>query len=533
MAVKVQAETRDVGHIALIEDIDGSILGSAATPNIYLGKAACAFYLSHPDRFDAVFVFDVEQLGIANVQQGWPVNSPSKGIGRGYASQASAYFCSHEDRLRQAVKMGTIDALPDDTDARACIDWPLCFYPLTGIELLGHEFGHQWLAAVTYQKEGEDVACNIRGYEPTGGDNTDITESNLCSGGDINDFNQHWSYYLDSRSLMYGMFIDDLGNGSFNFWYQKPKYSQLDQYLMGLRLPSEVAPFFLVTNGDEDLTGSSSLPILNSPEEPAVHEGIRVDITIEDVIRAMGPREPELEPCHWKGAFIILHQTGKEPTTEQIAKVERYRQRWEEFYSWATDNRGSFDTRLDGCGNGTAGCPGEVEVGCDEPPCQNGLQRCRGSKRSEYCYEQEWIELETCESYQFCIDGACMGRPPVVDGDEDTVDDPGESENDGEDTSSSEEAEEETLPGETICTPEDTRCQGDVMERCSADGSQWLTGTDCGLTGYICVDSLGCVSPDTPKNGNSSSCNSLVNSRSTAGWLLMLALVMVFRRRHA
>ena len=526
------ATNRDVGDIALVEDIDGSILQSAAAPNVYLGMAACAFYMTHPDRFDAVFIFDVEQLGIANVQQGWPVNSPSKGIGRGYPSQAADYFCSRDDRLRQAVKMGTIDVLPEDTEARACIDWPLCLYPLTGIELMGHEFGHQWLAAVTYQKEGQDVACNIRGYEPNGS-GSDIGNEDTCSGGNINDFNQHWSYYMDSRSLMYGMFIEEQQDGSFHFWYEKPKYSQLDQYLMGLRKAQEVAPFFLVTNGDDDLTGSSSLPILRAADNPIVHEGTRVDVTIDDVIRSMGPRDPELEPCHWKGAFIILHQTGKEPTAAQIEKVDRYRRRWEEFYSWATDGRGSFDTTLDGCGNGTAGCPGTVEVGCDEPPCQSGLQRCRGSKRSEFCHNQEWVELEVCESYQLCIDGACMGTPPVVDGDADWPELDEESEESGEVAAEGEEfgiEEEGESTGNGVCVAEELRCAGDVVERCSADGSQWLEGTDCSLVGKTCVGSEGCVDPSLLENGDGSGCASVPAGHS--GMLLLLLVVFLRVRRQ-
>jgi MYXO-CTERM domain-containing protein len=122
---------------------------------------------------------------------------------------------------------------------------------------------------------------------------------------------------------------------------------------MGLRRADEVPPMFLVDTGD--LTGSASIPI--QPGQSDDITGTRVDFGIEDVIRAVGPRVPESDPCHWKAAFLIVHAAGEPPSAQQIAVVDAYRRRWEEFYPWATDERGSFDTTLDGRGAGTPGCP--------------------------------------------------------------------------------------------------------------------------------------------------------------------------------
>jgi MYXO-CTERM domain-containing protein len=346
----------DVGEIALVEDADGQIQAVVSLPNVYLARAACAFYADHPDRYDSLFVFTSIDLNfMTNTQQGWPVKLDIQGIGRDYTTDQTAAFCSADGRLRQAVKMGDIDILPADPDDRYT---GIPFYPLSGIELTAHEFGHHWLASITFAHADGVPHCALRGFEPSG-----EPQPGACDGYEPTAFNQHWSYYFDSRSLMYGSMIEDLGGGSFRVTTQGPRYSPLDQYLMGLRRADEVPPMFLVDTGD--LTGSASIPI--QPGQSDDIHGTRVDFTIDDVIRAMGPRVPESDPCHWKAAFLIVHAAGAPPSDQQVAVVDAYRQRWEEFYAYATDGRGSFDTSLDGTGEGTAGCPaGAIQDGGTE-----------------------------------------------------------------------------------------------------------------------------------------------------------------------
>jgi hypothetical protein len=346
LALAGPARAEDSGEIALVEDVDGTINGVVAMPNVYLQRAACAFYDTHDDAFDAIFVFTTYGLNfLTNVQQGWPVLQQYDGIGRTRYDQTAA-FCSAAGRLRQAVKMGALRYLPADPDARYT---GIPMYPLTGIELLAHEFGHHWMASIQFSADG-GTHCFLRGYEPSG-----EPVAGDCDGYEPTGYNQHWSYYFNSQSLMYGSMIEDLGGGAFRISYESPRYAELDQYLMGLRTAAEVPTQFLVDVGDVAGSGSASLPI--QPGATAEVTGTRVDFTIDDVIAAMGPRVPELDACHWKGAFIIVYPAGAPPDDDQIAKVEAFRTRWETFYDWATDNRGSFDTTLDGSGAGTATCP--------------------------------------------------------------------------------------------------------------------------------------------------------------------------------
>lgn len=525
----------DVGHIALVEDTDGSIhaMPAAAMPNIYLAKIACAFYTDHPDEFDAIFVFDAEILGMANIQQGWPVQSAAEGIGRGMPDQTDGFCSSVNHRLRQAVKMGSIDSisgLPDNPDDKAPI---VLFYPLTGIELLAHEFGHQWLASVNFDK-GDGTNCLLRGYEPSGGSRAE----DPCDG-----YNQHWSYNYNSCSLMYGSCIEDLGAGNFNYTYPLGvvKYSQLDQYLMGLRLPADVEPMFLVDVGSE---GDPSIPMQHDGSRE--HSGTRVDFSIEDVIREMGPRVPELENCHWKGAFIITYLPERPPPLAYIEKVERYRKRWEEFYSWSTDNRGSFDTRLDGCGTGTASCQGEVSEQCGSAPdgdaeaCVFGDTRCASLTSIEVCSpEGEWEELTICDEDWVCKGGECVqifvdgdqaadgdeaqadgDEPPLADGDDPIKTDGDAPLADGDET---------PLP-EDPCTAKETRCKIGIFQECDFVGD-WQDMEDCGAAGLICTPETGCEEDDG-SGATGGGCTALPSRSGLFALLLTVLTFLALRRRN-
>ncbi len=343
----VYVYAQDVGDIALVEDTDGSIAKYAQLPDFYLAAAAKAFYKTHQDIYDDIFVFHNTTGG--GIQQGWPVYLDVKGIGRDLLRDQRARFGVPNGKLRMAVKMGSLPTLPENPDDRAQI---VPGYPLTGAELMGHEYGHQYLASITYRQNGV-LHCWIRGMESTGSSTGD-----LCDGYYTGDFNQHWSYYFNSRSVMYGSFIKDLGNGSFEFSYPAVGYSDLDQYLMGLRKMSEVdqSQLFLVDTGDM-ITGSAAIPPAHGSS--SIVKGKKISFTMDDIISANGVRNPELEPCHRKVAFILVYPKGQMPTQSQISKLDKYRKRWETWYAWATNDRASADTTLDGRGTGTPTCPGQ------------------------------------------------------------------------------------------------------------------------------------------------------------------------------
>jgi hypothetical protein len=215
---------------------------------------------------------------------------------------------------------------------------------------MGHEFGHHWLAAITFDRGDGVRRCLLRGFTPPG----EMPMNTDCDGYRNSDFNLHWSFYFNTGSVMYGNVIEDLGGGQFRLTNPGAKYSELDQYLMGLRDPLEVSPMFLVDVGPPSLE-STAFPVERGTAP--IISGERLDFTVGDIIRAEGPRVPARDTCHWKAAFILVHEENTSPTAAEIARVDAYRRRWESFYADATDRRGSFDTTLAGTGLGTSECP--------------------------------------------------------------------------------------------------------------------------------------------------------------------------------
>ncbi len=402
----------DVGQIAIIEDIHGNILPeSGMCDNMLFAQGLCvnhaaqAFYTAHPDNYDILVFFTPKILGaLFDVKMGFPVQIAAEGIGLESTSLFNPGQFGSDGRLRQCVKMGSLPDLPNNPNDLYTMP------PITGIELLAHEIGHQWMAWITVDhNDGRGSIPILRGWESDSP-------------------NGHWSCWFNNHgSVMYGGNLTDNGDGTFTDTGSSRKYSQLDQYLMGLRTADEVDDMWYV-DVDGTTEGCPSMP--NRPGGEWVHEGTRVNFPIEDIIRANGPRVPELENCHLKAGFAIFYQPGSPPTNFDIAKVDSYRTELQNWWPQGTDLRGSLDTRLDGCGTGTDTCPGEVSSQCGTPVdgdsidgdvidgdsgCTFNEFRCNGTDSVEICNPSgEWVWLQNCGNGQVCKGGMCVD---VTDGD--------------------------------------------------------------------------------------------------------------------
>ncbi len=358
--------------IVVVADPSGTINGALGmgNMNIFPSKqeqfCRAAFNAARAgglgDNFDGIVSFTTSEAitDLDNVWQGPPVRSGGANIGRdGPFLFTSSY---NSQKLSQCVFMGTLgrpagfipgfpagpESLPADPEAA----WaPSLGVPipgvqsLSGIEMMGHEYGHHWLNALEFdQADGRGRMNFIRGF---GADNMENGQMGLP--------NQHYSHLADSRSVMYGECITDLGNGSFRFEGCARKYSHLDQYLMGLRGACEVAPMMVLE--DPTNPGKGQDVIAMGRNSPAMtRSGLtRHDITIEEVQRAMGvrsPKYPAAKSC-WRVAFVVVLAPGQTAVpAAMLAKVERYRQRWNQWFSFATDGRGVMQTNVTG-----PGCP--------------------------------------------------------------------------------------------------------------------------------------------------------------------------------
>jgi len=364
------ASADDVGDVAVLQDTTLAIhtpAGFEALQSWFCKAAARKFYETHADHYDGVVAFTTRQLSdIENVQQGTPVRGTAQGIGRDgwqYLFGPAAYGSA--GRLSQCVFMGAVGKLPDSPDgpATALFGLPL---GLTGMELLGHEYGHHWLFSVNYDKaDGQGPRDLLRGYS----DNAEDPSASYP--------NNHYNAYSDSRSVMYGNFLQSGppagSSGSYSFSGGVRGYGALDQYLMGLRSACEVPPLLTVDDG----SGHGSDAVSTPRGQTISVSGTGVEVTLDDVVRAHGPRVPDAlaaQKC-WRVAFVLVGDGNTPPTSAQVAKVDAYRAQFRTWFAQATGGRGSVDTHLAGPGCepmpspvAPRDCSAPLDAGTPPPP---------------------------------------------------------------------------------------------------------------------------------------------------------------------
>jgi len=320
-----------------------------------------------PDEFDGVISFTASEeiTDLDNVWQGSPVRSDGSGYGRTNSPSVNSYSGA---KISQCVFMGTLgrtaslfgppgpEALPANPDD----DWApsLGFQipgvkSLTGIEMMGHEYGHHWLLGAEFdQNDSRGRQHFIRGFN--GGD---------PNSGSMGYPNQHYSHNADSRSVMYGECITDLGNGSFRFAGCARKYSHIDQYLMGLRGANEVTPMLVLEDPASPGQGVDTIAMSRTSSPMTVNGLTRHEVSADEIVRAMGARIPAYPTARncWRVAFVVVLAPGQTSMSQaMIDKVKRYEARWPQWFNFATDGRGTMDTRITG-------------MGCVVPPSDGGV----------------------------------------------------------------------------------------------------------------------------------------------------------------
>lgn len=242
------------------------------------------------------------------------LQNDARGIGSEVYDFTNLLFPASKN-LESFIQMGDLSRFPDDPDE-------IFLDTASTMTVVGHEFGHRWLARVKFVDEDGQPNESLLGSPSSA----------------------HWSFFTDSQgSLMHGNSWVDNGDGSFSATDgAHTRYSPLDRYLMGLAPPGSVPDFFYVANPDEP-TSIDSLPVFE-----ATVNGDRVDVSVEDVIAAEGPRSPDTEasPNTFRTAFLVVGLTGQGVSPEAIAKVESYRKRWNRFFREATDDLGTMRTSL-------------------------------------------------------------------------------------------------------------------------------------------------------------------------------------------
>jgi hypothetical protein len=296
---------------------DAGAIGERFSQSVELDVQGVAqrFYRSHPDAYDQLVIFTDQrairdafafELTVANRIRGLGID----------LFDASREFGS-PGALQSVVVMDSLGKYPDDPLQRVRGE-------NTTVSLLGQEAGHRWLAFLRFVDHDRRISDALLGRDQA-----------------------HWSFFFDSdASVMEGNDIEDLGGGRFRTVQTVSRYSRLDLYAMGLVDESQVPPFFYVespVNVDPPVSGPEA-----APRTGVTFNGTRRDVLIQDVIDAMGRRDPPASqaPKVHRQAFVYVLGAGRSADAAQIDKLERIRRAWEAFYAQAVEGFGRVETRL-------------------------------------------------------------------------------------------------------------------------------------------------------------------------------------------
>ncbi len=275
-------------------------------------QLAQTFFRHFADDYDHLIVFFNFPIDMQGALA-WEltVSNDIRGIGE-RTFDASAQFGS-DGRLHSYVNMGPLFQYPDDPETDIVIS-----FGLNSLQLLGHEAGHRWLALAQVIDESGNPSKILLGRQLA-----------------------HWAFYFDTdASVMEGNEIIDNGDGTFVTVDRKESYSPLDRYLMGMIPASRVPDFFYVAD--------SGIPAAKAPQPESGLQGRRVDHRIEDVIAALGEREPNAANAQKtiRMAFLIVSRAGQPPSNSTMNRVDRLRREWESYFRRATGRNGRADTTL-------------------------------------------------------------------------------------------------------------------------------------------------------------------------------------------
>lgn len=270
---------------------------------------ARAFFREFADDYDHLIVFldFAQNLGGAFAFEA-PVKNEIRGIGQpvfDFTDQVGS-----RGRLRSFVQMGTLARYPEDPNTEF-------LGTNSTLDVLGQEAGHRWLSFLHFVDGNGQPSDALLGRDES-----------------------HWSFCHNSlASDMEGNEWREDGGNRFTSVRATDRYSPLDQYAMGLIGADDVPPFYVV--------GECSNPS-GAPAVGAVIQGPRIDVSIDQIVAAEGPRVPDFRkaPHSFNMAFILVSEAGQFPPDESIAKVDRIRAAWEPYFAAATDGNGTVRTAL-------------------------------------------------------------------------------------------------------------------------------------------------------------------------------------------
>jgi len=285
----------------------------AAESSLDLVAASRRFYAEFADDYDQlVFWADTRVVESGTFAFETTVENGITGIGQEVVSLASAYGSG--GRLSSLVVMDDLGKYPSDPTQHANGE-------NSTLALVAHETGHRWGATLRFRDAKGASSDAWLGRQRA-----------------------HWSFYCDSdASVLEGNDIEDQGGG-FRTVGAVRAYGPFDLYAMGLLAEGEVPRAFYVEN-----PSGASQSRESAPRTGVSFSGTRREVSIANVVAAMGPRNPPASrsPRQHRQAWVYVVGRGRTADPAAIAKLEAIRAAFEGYFFEATGRRMSVETGLD------------------------------------------------------------------------------------------------------------------------------------------------------------------------------------------
>jgi hypothetical protein len=286
-----------------------------ANPRVKEVAMVQAFYdAGFPDEFFQIIFFTNWVQTMAGFANEFNIKNDAQGIGQDIFDNSAAW--GSNGILESRCNMNRLAVWNTDPTQRFNSQQNF-------LTIMGQESGHRWGAFINYW------------------DSFSASVSNLILGRS----NAHWSYFADvDHSSLEGGDYDRIGG---NLWIVPTMidyFCDVDEYTFGIRTAEEVTDMFYIASATNNQTANRSLA---PPRLGTGVSGDSVNVSIDDIIMAEGPRVPVERPDKdLRQAFILLVKNGNTPTAGELAKIAGFRRAWEDYFEVAVDGRFAINTSI-------------------------------------------------------------------------------------------------------------------------------------------------------------------------------------------